>query len=48
MGVVEDKSAVMPCVYFDSFQAHLDLWNEVHYVFELPLDPKIPAVKFEH
>ena len=47
MGIVKGKSAVTPWVSFDSNQAWIDLKNEVQYVSELPLDPKIPAVKVE-
>ena len=47
MGMVDSKSAVKPYVSFDSNQAWLELYNEVQYVSELPLDPKIQAVKVE-
>ena len=47
MGVVEGKNTVTPWVSFDSNQARLEIQNELQYVSELPLDPKIPAVKVE-
>ena len=47
MGVVESKSAVTPLSFKNSTAAWLDLWNEVHYVSELPLVPKIRAVKLD-
>ena len=48
MGLVESKSGVTPWVSFDSNPTWLDLLNEVRYVFELPLAPKILAVKIEN
>ena len=47
MGVVEGKSAVMPLNYLNPNKAQLDLKNEVHYVSELPVVQKWPAVKVE-
>ena len=47
MRVVEGKRAVTPWVSFDSNQAWLDLQNEVQYVSELQLDPRVTAVKVE-
>ena len=44
-GMVEGKSAVTHWISFGSYQAWLDL--EVKYVSEIPMDPKIPAIKFE-
>ena len=45
--MLEGKSAATPWVSFDSNRAQLDLYNEVHYISELPLDPKWQAVKVE-
>ena len=45
MGVAEGKSAVMPLSFKNPNKAWLELYNEIHYVSELPLESKIQAVK---
>ena len=47
MAVTGDKSAATPLNSLNPNKAQLDLQNEVHYVCELPLVQKWPAVKVE-
>ena len=47
MGMVEGKSAAVSYVSFISNSPWLDLYIEVQYVSEVPLDKKLQAIKVE-